>query len=271
MNKLNSVYINALLADAAYVEDLATLTGGALADALETRMTKPVANFIGNNFEVITQQETGDIIIISSGFDATVWRGKANTDYDGQVYLSMRGTEPGSIIGGDGLADVDLAFNSAARKQIGDMVNWWLRASAPVGEMAKQIAYVELPTNYLPNFFITGNEVEGTGELADVTSVYINGHSLGGHLASAFARIFGGSVNISGIDTFNSAGFLATSELVFINMAWALGISDGDFYAGQNNYFAENGINITTNDWYHNQIGEKQEIFNKQAAWKYWH
>ena len=34
--------------------------------------------------------------------------------------------------------------------------------------------------------------VTATGNLVGVTSVQVNGHSLGGHLASSFARIFGG-------------------------------------------------------------------------------
>lgn len=46
--------------------------------------------------------------------------------------------------------------------------------------------------------------VAGTGELHGVARVHVNGHSRGGHLATAFARIFGsgGSMRINGNNSF---------------------------------------------------------------------
>ncbi|WP_037587816.1 hypothetical protein [Stenoxybacter acetivorans] len=262
MNNLNNAYINALLADAAYVANLTTLSGGALAKQLAKRMTEPVANFIANNFEVIDQfdeSETGDY----SGFDVTVWRGKSGTDYAGKVYLSFRGTEPGSTA--DYKADADLAVNIAARHQIMDMINWYLRAITPIDQMAKQFI-CELE-NDAGNSVTFDKSVSGTGTLLDVDAVQINGHSLGGHLAAAFARIFGGSVSIDGIDTYNSAGFLKErSKQFFKELEEILQLGTTSFNQSQNNCYTVNGISITTNDWYHNQIGERQEIFNKQAA-----
>lgn len=60
---VNNAHINALLADAAYVGNL----GLALtpADLISERMTEPLANYIGENFSVVTQVEG-----LLSSFDA---------------------------------------------------------------------------------------------------------------------------------------------------------------------------------------------------------
>uniref|UniRef100_UPI00055CFC76 hypothetical protein n=1 Tax=Stenoxybacter acetivorans TaxID=422441 RepID=UPI00055CFC76 len=256
MNKINNAYINALLADAAYVENLA---GGSLAGALKERMTEPVANFIANNFEVITQQETGDIV--GSGFDATVWRGKLGTLYSGEVYISFQG----SLGFADFADDDDLALKWAATEQITDMINWWKRITTPKGEMVQQFKLVPIAGEVIPILYQT-DDAEGTGELVGVTSVHVNGHSLGGHLASVFVRFFGGMVNIEDVYTYNSAGFNIISELFFKQLDFLLQTGGSEFYEGQNNYFAENGISITTNDWWFNQIGIRQEIFNEESS-----
>jgi hypothetical protein len=85
--QMNATYINALLADASYVQ-LAE-ANGRVADAdtikanLKERLTEPLAEFITTNFEVLNQ--TGvDAFLTLDGFSATVWRGKAGTDYAGR-------------------------------------------------------------------------------------------------------------------------------------------------------------------------------------------
>lgn len=100
-------------------------------------MTPELAIFIAANFEVASALNTPDWPGLGSGFDATVWRGRTGTEFAGQVFVSTRGTEPPLIdIWG---ADVDLAVNVAARSQIIDMVNWWLRETAPEGLPVKQL------------------------------------------------------------------------------------------------------------------------------------
>jgi hypothetical protein len=97
---INDAYINALLADASYVDGLAEgLTGDPLRDALQERLTQPQAAFVGENFSVVTQ-----VGGFASGFDATVWRGRANTPYAGQVYVSMRGAQGARDIVEDGVS-----------------------------------------------------------------------------------------------------------------------------------------------------------------------
>lgn len=127
---MNATYINALLADASYV-DLSTNINTRLTE----RLTKPLADFITTNFEVLNQ--TGvDAFLTLDGFSATVWRGKAGTDYAGQVYVSMRGTELGVDLFDDGW----LALTGVAYMQITDMVNWWLRATTETDQLAPQLA-----------------------------------------------------------------------------------------------------------------------------------
>jgi hypothetical protein len=252
MTTINNSYINAILADASYVGALTpSLTGSLLRNRLTDRMTLDLAQFIGNNFTVVTQESNDD----GSSFDATVWRGNPDTEYAGQVYVSMRGTQGLSDID----EDVDLATSGLAHEQLVDMVNWWLRETTPVDQMAKQIVIsiddVLGPID--PENFVAAASVQGTGVLSGVTDIHsVNGHSLGGYMATAFTRIFGGAWDIKSINTFNSAGFsrvaMTNIEDGFNQIEGIIGAEMGLASFGeskQNNYFAENGINVTTNTW----------------------
>jgi hypothetical protein len=103
MKPIETAYVNALLADASYVVGLSPKIN--LEDELKTRMTPSQAKFIAANFEVVNSVETLGGFNGSTGFDATVWRGKAGSDYAGQVYVSTRGTQGGQDI----LDDISLA------------------------------------------------------------------------------------------------------------------------------------------------------------------
>ncbi|MGP1680952.1 MAG: calcium-binding protein, partial [Giesbergeria sp.] len=196
-------------------------------------------------------------------------------EFAGQVFVSTRGTEPDAG-GQDLLADGDLALGVAARDQILDMVNWWMRETTSEGNAAQQLKLTKkdviVPGPTGPSV-VTEYKVEaadtalGTGRLKDVTNVQVNGHSLGGHLASSFARIFGGatpekgSIAVDGISTFNSAGFIRASvEPFFTEIQALLGTgmpSFNEVQAKQSNFFAQNGINVTTNDIWFRQMGQR--------------
>lgn len=105
-NQIQTAYINALLADAAYVD------ANSLATDLPERMTPTQAAYLAANFEVVSAINTSDIPLVGSGFDAMVWRGKAGTEFAGKIFVSMRGTEP--LPGADLLADADLALTDGA-------------------------------------------------------------------------------------------------------------------------------------------------------------
>ena len=140
MSTINQSYVNALLADAAYVDVTREMTIDELKSKLVTRMTPTLAEYLVANFEIASVVNSSDTPLVGSGFDDTVWRGKTGGDYAGQVFVSMRGTEPPPVAAGaDLLADGDLATSAGAHYQIMDMVNWWLRESTPTGQLAKQI------------------------------------------------------------------------------------------------------------------------------------
>ncbi len=190
MTTIANAYINALLADAAYI-DLVNepLDSPTNRRVLGDRMTPTLAAYLAANFEVASVVNSSDIPLVGSGFDATVWRGKAGGDFAGQVFVSTRGTEP-EAGGADLLADGDLALLVGARSQIIDMVNWWLRETTPATEQARQIKWDPLrqpnplSVEIVPGF-VDDTRVAGTGGLVGVTSVQIDGHSLGGHLAAS--------------------------------------------------------------------------------------
>ncbi|UIN22211.1 hypothetical protein [Herbaspirillum frisingense] len=124
MNTLKNSYLNALLADASYLpfwdnEKKAWLAIDAIRTNLSTSLTIPQADLLLANFDILTQT-----LSPSGGFYAVVWRGKSGTNYAGQVYVSMRGTQGAQDIADD----VSLATRGLPYEQVRDMVNWWMRA-----------------------------------------------------------------------------------------------------------------------------------------------
>jgi hypothetical protein len=171
MKPIEFAYINALLADASYVVELSSSVN--LADELKTRMTVSQANFIAANFEVVNSLETLGGALGSTGFDATVWRGKTGSSYAGQVYVSTRGTQGMQ----DNLDDVSLALRGIPHQQIADMVNWWLKNTAsPSATNFKQIKVKSIiePITGLPTFAYTfelDTPTTGTGLIPTVSPV----------------------------------------------------------------------------------------------------
>ena len=275
MTALNDAYINALLADASYVDRLETSEAN---ERLAARLTQALADFITTNFEVLDQSPTND------GFSAVVWKGKVGTEYAGQTYVSMRGTYGLQ----DNLDDAQLAATGVSYSQLRDMVNWWLRETTPAGQMAMQIDFTTttvvtpsplppfLPLITFDNNFVSAPSVLASGgALKGMTAVdFVNGHSLGGYLSTAFERIFG---NVGHLSTFNSAGFtqFQTQNIndAFSQIAAAIDgslVRTGFANNLQTNYFAENGINVTTNTWDSslgfNQIGQRVPIFQEDKT-----
>ena len=263
MTTIHDAYINALLADATYALSAnRSYLGGDLKDALSTRMTTTLANFIGNNFSAVTHIDSSDNPLFGTGFDATVWRGNANTEFADKTYVSFTGSE---ALADFVSADFDLTVSGAANRQIEDMVNWWLKNTTADNTPAQQILW----NGYS---FENNGTVPGTGIITGRSNIIVDGHSLGGHLATAFTRLFGGQSGWS-IDhtyTYNSAGFTASSDVIFkqIEALLGAGVSKGYFegVVGQTNFFAENGINVTTNTLYNDQLGLRTSVFNEESS-----
>jgi trimeric autotransporter adhesin len=262
MPTIKDNYLNALLADATYAFDrnIQNANGSDLITAVSQRMTPTLATQIAANFSLVTHIETDDIT--GSGFDGTVWRRT-----DGKLYVSMQGTEGLA----DFLSDVALSINGAATRQIIDMTNWWLRITTPTNTLARQFRTTG------DSFVLTdAPKVAGTGFVtaADIAAgIQVNGHSLGGYLASAFTRLFGAQANVQHTTTFNSAGFAPGSEAVFQQLQSVIGpaLGLGRFPSGaeQTNLFAKTGLNFTTNSFWFNQIGTRAQVFNEASIAQY--
>ena len=268
INSIQNAFVNALLADATYVDGLApggsALSGTALAEKLSSRLTPDLAKYLADHFEVITQKLTQDQT--ESGFDATVWRSKD----DGQVYVSTRGTEGK----GDLIADADLTTSGLAGWQTLDMVNWWLKSRAPVGTLAAQIKFETVTTPdgtvITTSYMTAATPVPGDGKLSNVTSVVVNGHSLGGHLSTAFTRLFSDSLPILHTYTYNSATFNPLSPRRFADFALAMGLGGAGATAyptngAQTNFHAIHGPDLTTQNFTLGQIGLRMGLFNEET------
>jgi hypothetical protein len=126
MSPIQTAYINALLADASYVERVAV--GSVTAGQFSTRLTSTQAAYLAANFTVLASEESSD-----GGFDAVVWRVKDNSSLAtsdpqmvGKVFVSMRSTQGLQDIADD----VSLALKGIPHLQIANMVNWWLKNTA---------------------------------------------------------------------------------------------------------------------------------------------
>jgi hypothetical protein len=244
-NEIQSAYVNALLADASYVDPITDDV------KLTARISQAQTQFIRDNF-IGTQH-----LSPNGGFDAVVWRGKSGTPFSGKSYVSMRGTQEGQ----DLVDDSTLAARGIPHQQVADMVNWWLKNTAGDGAInVTQIKVVTTAVAPLLNTFSFSLDVPttGTGILADIGPITaVNGHSLGGYLATAFTRLFGTAFAVQSVSTFNSAGFsnaaAANIEAQYNSIANLIGSSMGLGFsavaAKQNNYLGENGIEFTTNSW----------------------
>ncbi len=270
---VNRAFVNALLADATYAlasNNLNGITGSSLENlsGIRDRMTPTLAKYLGEHFTVVTHIEIDDVF--DSGFDATVW--KDNTS--GQITVSMRGSEGLQ----DFLTDASLAVTGDARKQIVDMVNWWFKITTPVGQNARQIQLEPqydsgTPPVLLGTHYIAAPDASGAG-LVSATDlargIEVNGHSLGGFLATAFTRLFGAQAHVMHTSTFNSAGFAPGSEAVFEELQNLIGPSYGlgrfPNAAEQANHFAAHGLNVTTNSLYFNQAGQRVELEQEEGT-----
>ena len=258
MGTIKEAYWNSLLSDATYSLNVNVdgVSGGGLISLLQTSMTEPVATYIAANFSLVTHIETSDVT--GSGSDATVWRRT-----DGKLYVSMQGTEGLQ----DFLTDTQLALTGNGRDQLVDMANWWFKITTPVGQLARQIKVVT--TNLLGEATpVAGQGLVSAAELA--VGIEVNGHSLGGYLASAFTRLFGAQAHVNRTTTFNSAGFAPGSESFFQQYQSLIGVGYGlgrfPNQSEQTNYFAQHGISVATNSFWFSQVGQRVELFNEEDA-----
>ena len=140
--EIHNAFINAVLSDACYVDGLSDgLTGGDLSTKLGTALTPKLANYVGDNFRIITQYTNPNLL--AGGLSVTVFEEKST----GQRYIAFRGTEPNDPR--DLATDADVETGSGlAQAEVLDMVNWYKRATSPSGSETVQIKPSLLPLTY---------------------------------------------------------------------------------------------------------------------------
>jgi len=181
----------------------------------------------------------------STGFSATVF------ERDGQRYLAIRGTQPTDVL--DLIADIDLAsVNGVAAIQTIALYNYVQRLSGvkdqPVGQLEWNGSDYDL------------NYTTGAVGLLDTPlfgPLTVAGHSLGGHLAMAFGRLFPGT---SQIYTYNAPGFIdGLADTLFARIDAALGRANSTYADANTNNLYGSGLNIIAG--YANDHGVPYEIF----------
>ncbi len=132
----------------------------------------------------------------------------------GDLFISFRGTgqQDLSVFPNDLISAAENLASGAAVSQIVQMFNWWQRVSAPVGSLVRQFALAGEAGQ-----LIRTSDVRSTGEIAALlgaapgTKIYVTGSSLGGHLAMAFASLFGDQIEHA--VAFNAPGFGSSGAL----------------------------------------------------------
>ena len=226
-NTTEILFQQSALALAAYAKDLHFgITGQPYADALkEAGMTQTQAEHFAAEWSVVDQYTDS-----GSGFSATVF------EKDSQRYLAIRGTEPSDVL--DLIADIDLAVGGAAAKQIVALYNYVQRLTGVKGQAVPQLEWNG--QNYALN------NASGAVGLLDTSlsgALTVAGHSLGGHLAIAFGRLF---PQLTGqIGTYNAPGFMdGVAAGFFARIDNALGGSGSSFEDAKTTNVYGSGLNV---------------------------
>ena len=198
MPTIASLHEMAAASQAAY----ATIPVGANADALANALREPDAAFTLTQATAFAAQHS----VVLQYNDDTAAGGQGTSlsvtvfrDTTGKLTLAIRGT----LEIEDWLqSNSHIGVGGAAYDQIAALYSWWLRASATAGTSVPQ--YRLSPTNegqpdavsVSGGFLVRANDASATGELSAVLAadgdgrIDVAGHSLGGHLAMAFAGMF---------------------------------------------------------------------------------
>lgn len=203
-----------------YVADMAALAEASYAgfDRFASNQNGIKSAVISNGFSV-TQAD--DFIqhwsVISgshqanmpSGFSATLFKGIGQGDLSGEYVLAIRGTEEPDVdlAGADG---GDIFLDGLAVDQIIDLYNYTQKLTHTGSYQAAKLTKLDgidggpIDVLYAKThglLFLDGTERgiyridfeqrnDGSGLLPSGAQVHVTGHSLGGHLAAAFSRMF---------------------------------------------------------------------------------
>lgn len=270
-NNINNLYKSALYADISYVDfNSENQTGNthwgyndesSVIDSATGRMTDQVSKDFFSENDLISQY-----INPVGGFSASAFK-----DSNGHITIAIKGSK--EIY--DFISDTVLAVTPIVSAQVYQMVNWWLQITTPKGQYFDEVSLI--PSDQ-------PNRVEGLGLIlpTDISEgLSVTGHSLGGYLAASFSHIFAAKYPSLDFTTFNAPGynqitnfFGAGSSTIFNNIKTQLNLEDvrnpydsnNNFIDPQNNAYAQNGFNLTTNDSWFIQEGDRIGIFNEEST-----
>ena len=268
---------SALLSEAAYAEFLQS--NGQLKPSLRQALldndwSATQADEFLKQYRVVSQQPN-----TATGFSATLFEKLIDGVPTGQFVLANRGTEPLTI---DLAMDIgELVADGLAYSQIVDMYNYWKRLTALPGQTYQKAQLVTIPDqpNLVPGTYIrdTGSSFvhriqfvaasDGLGAVAAGVPLEVVGHSLGGHLASAFTRLFVGAA--SRAYTINGAGYAEILGNANINYVFAA-LGGGDWFSAADvqNFYGSAGPAIVTQNAPNGlvQVGASDMIFIERGG-----
>ncbi|NHN37434.1 hypothetical protein G8764_09040 [Pseudomaricurvus alcaniphilus] len=202
MTKLTDLFDYSSLAMAAYANG--ELMSDLKADGVE--FSNSQAEKFLKKFE---HQETSPDTL--TGFSGSFYMVKAG-ESSGSFVFTLRGTD-GNFIKNpvefykDYISDLSLGVLGTATLQIMDMLNFYLQAITPANEQVAQYQInVGVSTSDAGLMLAEKAPANGLGipGLNATTPIIVTGHSLGGHLAQAFVRLFPNIV--SAAYTYNAPG-----------------------------------------------------------------
>ena len=207
-----TAYENALLAQMAYANKLNdSKSGVSLEIALmhsefgAKDVTQAQAEYFASKYVVVQQTNNPN-----TGFSATLFQ----VIETGEYHLATRGSA-GNLSDPD-WTDANVTNNKfgMAYNQVADLLNFYLRLTHPSNETVAQFSFKEellapdAPPPSQPHVvigtefvspeiswikyavFSEADPAEGLGAINDTQQLTLTGHSLGGHLASAFTLLF---------------------------------------------------------------------------------
>ncbi len=258
------------LAQAAYIHFDAVPTGGWAGDALKEQLAKDADSWPTARRDefVLHWRVVAHVPNTASGFSATLFERINPAPSEPQYVVAMRGTEANILsqaYADLAVADVaDLVANGLAWEQIIDMYNWWQEVSTPststytvastvpISDLVAQSRIAAGYTDVIIEFgqarqiVLSQSTQMGLGLVGVDLQVDVTGHSLGGHLATAFSRLF--SSDTANVVTINGAGYSVLGEAVGnIDRVFAALGGASTFAADKIvNIYGDRGINLVT-------------------------
>ncbi len=267
MNTITSIFEQAQLSEAAYANfwDAQLFQPLALPEDIKAALLAEqfseaqAADFVAH-WKVVDH-----VPDLGSGFSATIFEHLDKSgNGTGQFNLAIRGSRQPV----DFAADVALiADQGIAVAQLVDLYNFWQRAQAPAGSRYTAAVLASGDSvNYVDSSHLSDVEMRtGSGAFtAAPSSINVSGHSLGGHLAMAFTRLFP-DIDANAISV-NGLGFKTENNTVNNLFAALNGGSQFDASQIQNVYGINGPEFAAQNTFLLQQVGAYDGIFIESAG-----